>query len=278
MSLRQTAHVLLPVSCHAARTMSPFDWTTCPPAPLVQVEHLTTALTDLLAERLLGVYLHGSLAMGSFHPARSDLDLLVVTTQPPTSAQLMRLGQLLLATSLQPHPVELSVVTQEDLMPWQYPTPFVFHYSEDWREATRQGALWSNRPTDPDLAAHVTVIRSRGVCLYGMPVAAVFPEVPRADFLASVLTDVHGALNEIVQTREYAVLNTCRVLAFVHGERVMSKLEGGRWALDTLPAATRGVVQAAVEASVSGTVALFSDEELQTFADWARGVLPALSD
>lgn len=277
------AHALPTGGRHAALTMSPFDWITCPPATLAQVEHLTTALTDLLDEGLVGIYLHGSLAMGGFHPAHSDLDLLVVTAQSLKSDHLARLGQLLLDTSLHPHPVELSVVTQGDLMPWQYPTQFTFHYSEDWREATRQGVegpwtLWSNRPTDSDLAAHVTVARSRGVRLHGAPIEAVFPDVPRADFMASVLADVHRALNQIVQTREYVVLNTCRVLVLVHDGRVMSKLEGGRWTLETLPATTRVVVQAAVNAYVSGTVALFTDESLRTFADWARGALPNVSD
>lgn len=34
---------------------------------------------DILGENLVGVYLHGSLAMGCFNPQRSDIDLIIDT-------------------------------------------------------------------------------------------------------------------------------------------------------------------------------------------------------
>src|SRR5688572_798254 len=60
--------------------MALFGWHNCPDAVRAQVDHLTSTLSAVLAEHLIGIYLHGSLAMGCFNPEHSDLDLLVITT------------------------------------------------------------------------------------------------------------------------------------------------------------------------------------------------------
>ena len=38
---------------------------------------------EILGENLVGVYLHGSAAMGCYNAAKSDLDLIVVTGESP---------------------------------------------------------------------------------------------------------------------------------------------------------------------------------------------------
>ena len=46
---------------------------------------------------------------------------------------------------------------------------------------------------DYDLAAHITVIRQVGICLCGKPIAAVFEQVPRENYLDSICRDVQDA-------------------------------------------------------------------------------------
>ena len=46
-----------------------------PPAVRAQLEELQRGLLDLLGEGLVGIYLHGSLAMDCFNTERSDLGL-----------------------------------------------------------------------------------------------------------------------------------------------------------------------------------------------------------
>ena len=48
--------------------MALFGWHNCPGAVRAQVDQLTSTLSNLLAEHLIGIYLHGSLAMGCFNP------------------------------------------------------------------------------------------------------------------------------------------------------------------------------------------------------------------
>ena len=43
-----------------------------------QAGQLASGIADVLADDLVGVYLHGSLAFGCFNPELSDLDVLAV--------------------------------------------------------------------------------------------------------------------------------------------------------------------------------------------------------
>ena len=50
-----------------------------PPEVTPLLDELVSGITDALGDNLVGVYLRGSLALGGFDPATSDVDVLVVT-------------------------------------------------------------------------------------------------------------------------------------------------------------------------------------------------------
>src|SRR5690242_19376551 len=118
--------------------MSQYSWATCPAGVRSQIERLLAITQDALQDNLTGVYLHGSLAMGCFNPERSDLDLLVITSEPMSVETKRALVEALLRLSGNPTPIEISFLSAADLMPWRYPTPFDLHYSEDWRSRCEQ--------------------------------------------------------------------------------------------------------------------------------------------
>src|SRR5579885_3401193 len=187
--------------------MALFGWPDCPAPVRAQVAGLVEHLGDLMGSALAGVYLHGSLAYGCFNAETSDLDLLVLAARPLLRDTKLGIAQACLRRSLGPAPIELSIVATADLSPWQYPTPYQFHYSEQWRErltADTTSTAWLAWPTDqqgtdPDLAAHVTLTRARGIALIGKPPAEVFPEVPSGDYLASITADSEDALTQPLQ-------------------------------------------------------------------------------
>lgn len=237
--------------------MSQYGWNNCPADVQKQVKRFIEGLRLRLAENLIGIYLHGSLATGCFNPLRSDVDLLVVTHGEMPLETKHNLAEFILDASLNPSRIEISFLTRGDLHPWHYPTPFDFHYSEDWRESFERDLSdggWKEWNAvlrfDEDLAGHITVLNHRGICLYGQEIHDIFPPVPKQDFVASILDDVLNkkfGLNAILQNPVYVVLNACRTLAFLQTERVMSKKEGGVWALDALPAEFRRVITNALE-------------------------------
>ena len=257
--------------------MSQYGWHNCPANVKAQVNHLVDAFGSLLNANMAGVYLHGSLAMGCFNPQRSDIDLLVVTHEPTDLATKRDLIKVLLAYSLQPCPVELSFLRRSDLVPWQYPTPFDLHYGEGWRskytEELSSGTwqAWNDvQAYDTDLAAHITVTNARGITLLGASIAETFPAVPRQDFVASILDDVESAkfgLQGIAHNAVYVVLNACRTLAYLQTDAILSKAEGGVWALQHVPASCRGTVEAALQAyQHTATEGSFDDDQLQHFS------------
>lgn len=219
--------------------MSQYGWPDCPQDVRSQIQDILDAFEKLLRDNLAGVYLHGSLALGCFNPERSDVDLLAVTNDRMTAQTKRRLAELLLSSSAAPAPVEVSFLRQKHMSPWQYPTPFDFHYSEDYREKFAEklsSGGWSDeQQTDKDLAAHITLTRRRGIALCGKPVEEVFPVVPEEDYVDSIIEDFNWGAERMMQYPINFILNACRVLAYLLDKQVFSKDEAGEWALAHLP-------------------------------------------
>jgi streptomycin 3"-adenylyltransferase len=261
----------------------PYDqWPDCPADVGDEVNQLVAALQEALGRSLIGVYLHGSLAMGCFNPNRSDIDVLVVTRNHTQPNARRKVAEALLRLSNHPYPIEISLLTKSDLHPWWHPTPFDLHFSEEWREkfieALTQDAFQPEAPlVDGDLAGHVTVVRQRGVALFGPPAADVFPVVPREDYLDSVQADVLESLSTIHDNHVYAVLNACRTLAYLADGAIRSKDEGGMWALAHLPEDQRFVVAHALQIYRGEARPAFDPSALERFARFASNQIATLT-
>ena len=213
---------------------------------------------------LVGVYLHGSLAMGCFNPLVSDIDVLVVVGRKLDVATKAAIGDALLRLSREapPNGIELSVLTRAALENWVHPAPFELHFSKEWADDYAAARVdFERERTDPDLAAHVTVTRRRGVTLFGRPIAEVFLEIPWRDYLASILADAEQSFGNVERGPDrgechvpmYAVLNACRVLAAVEERLVLSKREGGEWAKVHLPTPCHPIIDSALREYASGS-------------------------
>src|SRR4051812_24850 len=101
--------------------MALYGWHNCPVAVREQIDQLSSTLSSLLSEHLIGIYLHGSLAMGCFNRHHSDLDLLVITTNHMSLSTKRQIIEHLLSCSQQPCPIEISFLTHSQLLPWHYP-------------------------------------------------------------------------------------------------------------------------------------------------------------
>ena len=166
---------------------------------------------------LIGVYAHGSAALGGFTRA-SDLDVLVIGMQ---AADWPALGRELLSTAID-FPLELSVVAPPDAARPAAPWPFLLHVASPDRIV---------RPHlgggDPDLCAHYAVTRQAGIPILGPPAEEVFGQVSRG----MMLTYLRGELVWGVEhaDQRYAILNACRAAAYATDQVILSKIDGGRW-------------------------------------------------
>lgn len=256
--------------------MAQYGWTNAPIDAKNQITSLCSRLRLLLHESLVGIYLHGSLAMGCFNPDRSDIDVLVVIDKempPDTKWDVVR---FLLDVSMRPFPIEISFLQQSHINPWKHPAPFELHYSEEWRHRylskldCETGEPWADtKRVDPDLAAHIVILRHRGVVLYGPPVDSVFPTVPEADYIDAIVNDIDDAIEWIDSKPVYGILNLCRVLCYLEERQVTSKEEAGEWAFGRVPDEFRSVVRLALQEYRDGThgAQSYDRETLTRFAD-----------
>lgn len=229
----------------------PYNWVTCS-TPEVRgfVFNLLGEIKEVIKEDFNGLYLHGSLAMGGFNPKSSDIDILVVSNKSLTVKTKRELAKLLLASSNNPFPLELSVLTIKHLRDWKHPCPFDFHYSEWWRAGYEKDLVKGTShylndeiKTDPDLAAHITILNHRGICIEGNPIMEVFPSVPRSDYLSSIMGDFQDCLEGIEEDPIYCTLNLLRVLWYINDDVISSKQEAGNWGIVALPLDVRYTIQ-----------------------------------
>ena len=233
--------------------MSGNDWRAAlPDVARVLIDSFSEAAGAAFGDDLVGVYLHGSAAMGGYHPAVSDLDFIVVTRGPISDAVRRRFMDAVVRLDEQApgKGIEMSVVTRSACAPFLYPTPFELHWSRmhaAWYARDPEDYVQKMRGADIDLAAHFTVLRGRGVCLRGAPIGEVFAPVPARDYVDSIWNDVCGAPEEIGGDTVYLALNLARVLAYLENGAVLSKREGGAWALERLPEAFRPLIRSTLD-------------------------------
>ena len=227
----------------------------------------------ILRDNLVGVYLHGSLVMGCFNPQKSDIDLIIVIDKPISdSIKRAYLDTVVQFNALAPKKgIEMSIVLRAVCKPFVYPTPFELHFSAgylEWYGEDPDDYIREMTGTDKDLAAHFTIINKRGKCLYGVPIEDVFAEVPSSDYMDSIWFDVEGATEEIPEYPMYLTLNLARVLAYKKEGLVLSKKEGGDWALEHLPAEYRPLIADALREYSESAEIVYDDMLAKRYAEY----------
>lgn len=222
--------------------MAYYSWATCSKVIQSEVATLQTELQRLLGQNLLGIYLHGSLALGGFQPGRSDIDAIVVTAQRIDLEAKRRCIELLLRISLMPCPLDIRFLVQHDLFPFQHPLLCDLHYNETHRESYQQelrSGTWKDwngkAQRDPDLTVHLMVLQRYGICLSGKPIAEVFPLVPERDFRSAIIEDIQVTQGIPLYDPISFILNACRACAYLQDGAILSKDAGGVWGLAHLP-------------------------------------------
>ncbi|KQY84163.1 DNA polymerase [Paenibacillus sp. Root52] len=212
------------------------------------LDKIVTLFREELKGNLIGVYLHGSLAMGCFNPTKSDIDFLVVVKEKLTPVNNSRIAKIALSlhdemsVMFNERGIEFTIILEIYLKPFVYPTPFEFHYSDYHREKYRTDENYlCGGLEDKDLAAQLVVAYERGRTLYGTPLSELYEPINSQYYLDSILNDVEGCADEIIDnpptnlTSMYLTLNFCRVLYYVTEGKISSKREGGEWGITNLP-------------------------------------------
>jgi hypothetical protein len=210
------------------------------PAVNALLSRLLAEIRAILGDDLVGLYLYGSLSLGDFDPASSDVDFLAVTRGTLAELVLGRLAALhaRFAASGQPY--------ADKLEGWYFARDALRHPAPDEPPQPTIGADWpfGLGAPGPVWIIERRIVRERGLVVWGPPARDLIAPVPTVavqDATRSLLRDFWARQLDSpdwLRTRDYqafAILTICRALLTFATGQLASKPEAAAWARRTLP-------------------------------------------
>lgn len=236
------------------------------------IDNIVEKYKSILNDNLVGIYLHGSYVMGGFNPNISDIDFLVVLKKDIENIVKRKLINVLLESDKYSPAkgLEMSIMKVSDTLNPSKPTPFILHYSNYHKlKYINESDYICSGEDDPDLLAHLSIIRSTGKCVQGKPINEIFGFVPIQYYLDAMMYDLNDARNGIDELHEYYVLNLCRSLYYLKEGTISSKAGGGKWAIDNLPVRFKNLIQEALNKySGNGYIWKINNQHTNEFLDF----------
>jgi hypothetical protein len=214
------------------------------PYPAVNslLDGLLVDVRSILGDELIGFYLDGSLALGDFDPATSDVDFIAAITRPLSSDtfdalaamhRAQRDSGLPFAWDVEGSYIHLSALRRHD------PADAIFPNLERGTEE-----FLKRKEHHSDWVIHRSIVREHGITLFGPPPASLIDPVSPDEIRAAtagVLRSWWGTAGAITYLRDaplmtmalYVVPTMCRALYGLEQGGVLSKPAACRWALAT---------------------------------------------
>jgi hypothetical protein len=239
------------------------------------LDALLPGIRDALRDNLVGVYLRGSLALGDFIPATSDVDVLAVTVRPLGDAEFAALAALHTSLAASPHTyanrLEIAYIDRAALRRFE---PGLRHPSLGQGEAL----VWSEH-RDNWILERWTV-REYGVTLLGPDPRVLIDPMSAADLRAAVRARLRDWADWADQPddpdwllprrhKAYVVETMCRALAILACGQLLSKPRAVAWALANLPEPWRSTVERSQTWRTDPTADPAAVPEVQGFVRWA---------
>ncbi|NLO97792.1 MAG: DUF4111 domain-containing protein [Peptococcaceae bacterium] len=198
-----------------------------------------------LGNELVGVYLHGSIALKAFLPQSSDIDILAVVEDSLDIPTKLAIAKVIIEIDGKPCPLEMSAVRLDDVKPWKTPGNCVFHYSDSWRSAylkrlsdpSAECCVVDDEFPDADVTSYIKLICQCGIVLYGREIKEVFSDISDEDFWEAISADIDNYNFHAYAPRYIAsnILILGRILSFKETKGILSKYDAGLWMLDRVP-------------------------------------------
>ncbi len=200
------------------------------------LDSLLQQIRSILGDKLVGLYLYGSLVTGDFDYDISDIDLLAVTSYDLNPAEFDRLQQMhndIAGQNKQwDNRIEVAYISAAALKTYKTHTSQIAIISP--------GEPFHIKEAGKDWAINWYSVREKGVALYGPPPQTIIDPITKLEFIQIVIDQTRqwsGWLDNIKSRpyQAYAILTMCRALyAYKHGDQV-SKKQAALWAQQELP-------------------------------------------
>ena len=244
----------------------------------IQITHVVGIWKTHLKEELIGVYLHGSIALNAFNPNSGDVDILVVVKDSSDVSEKLAIAKDIVALDGAPRPVEVSAIKLNDAKAWKTPGNCVFHYSDFWREkylarfrdpASKVYVVDREFP-DADVTSYIKLINQSGIVLYGQKIRDVFADISDEDFWSSISSNMEEYDFHAYNPRYFAsnILILGRILSFKKETRILSKYDAGLWMMQNVPEDLRYLPEAAMKIWFENEDRTLPENDLETLREY----------
>jgi streptomycin 3"-adenylyltransferase len=221
---------------------------------------LKDGLQTTLNDKLIGLYLHGSLAYDCFNPEISDIDFVVVLSDLLTPEEEQILSQLHKHLGIEPNygkRLEGTYMTEEQVKSDDYAPDFLYYVDGETFVRAKEGQ------GEPDFPMHRQHLYESGLKLVGCEPQKLFCPVPWEILKQSLQQEIPFIKEQFNKRPIYAMLNLCRVVRAFDTHTLSSKKEGGEWGLRYLPSKFHGIILTALK----GYKHKITDSEKQSLSD-----------
>lgn len=199
-------------------------------------DQLTAGLRSILRQRLVGVYLYGSLISGDFDSGISDIDLVVVMTEELDPARFEALHQLHQQV-VERYPdwenrLELAYISSAALRSFRHHSSTIGIISP--------GEPFHLLRAGDDWLISWYALRKDGLALVGPPIQTLIDDIPAPDYLRAVGEHIRNYRDSVKKRHNksalsYIVLTVARGIYTLSHRRATSKIKAAHWAKRRYP-------------------------------------------
>lgn len=236
---------------------------------------MSSFLEQILSERLVGAYLHGSGALGGYVSSSSDLDVLAVSERALTDWEKDSISEFLVIEPCPARGLEFSLVTLETVRNERMPLPFEIHVSTESRIEVIHG---TGKAGDYDLVLYSEICRRHGQTLFGASPVDVFPPASRNLLLKMCDRELRWIEENFTRaTLQSSVLQACRAWRYLEEDVLCSKVDGGVWAMDRLHGEEKKMIASAIQLKLQRTASRLGPTMVMKFIGWVRQMFREIS-
>lgn len=200
------------------------------------LDFLLEHIRVLLAEKVCGIYLYGSLVSGDFDENISDIDLMVAINDPLTNHELETLKQMHENCANQflnwYDRIEVAYITTEGLRTFRDKASLIAIISPGEPFHTKTAGL--------DWLINWYQIRGQSKVLFGPEPSSIIEPISKEEYVKAV-SDQLREWEQWVETshtkgfQAYAILTMCRGMYAIRFGKQVSKLKAASWAEEQYP-------------------------------------------
>jgi hypothetical protein len=238
----------------------------------------TQSFQIVLRDKLVGLYLCGSLVQDDFETRRSDIDLLGVVSEKLDDILRKRLVSVLSheARAVPARGLEVVLFLTHAARSPEVGFPFEFALST----GPKKEPECEPPGTADDMLIDIALCRDAGITLAGAPADEVFAPIPRYLLRHALIEELYWHQREVQKRLDAtsaanAILNAARSLHAAETGRILSKTQGGRWWLQRYP--FDETVSRALSFRETGRAALIAPVAAGDFVDMVIHRIEALS-